>query len=371
MSTATRVPETITLSGDELSADDAVTTLRRYGRRKLVKNSFIRFRYADGFTNARALALQFCLSFIPLIIAVVGLASALHHEKFGRVVTQTLTQVLPGSDHGDMMQEAAQHSSDQGATGGQLALWLGLLAAIVALTTAMGQIERGANRIYGIERDRAAARKYGRALLMALTAGLLSLVGFLVIIAGDAVGESLAAVYGWSDASETLWRIGRWPVGVILAWASFTVVLARAPRRQQPGYSWLAFGSGVSLSLWLLLTGLLALYVAEGASFGTTYGPLTGIFALLLWANLSSVALFLGVAFAAQLEAVRAGVPAPASADPLMTEGPSHAATAAGALSPNLGPGQQQGAAWSGAAAGLCAAAAVAVAQQPRHARRE
>ena len=370
MSTATRVPETITLSGDELSADDAVTTLRRYGRWNLVKNSFIRFRYADGFTNARALALQFCLSFIPLIIAVVGLSSALHHEKFGRVVTQTLTQVLPGSDHGDMMQEAAQHSRDQGATGGRLALWLGLLAAIVALTTAMGQIERGANRIYGIERDRAAVRKYGRALLMALTAGLLSLLGFLVIIAGDALGESLAAVYGWSDTSETWWRIGRWPVGVILAWASFTVVLARAPRRRQPGYSWLAFGSGVSLSLWLLLTGLLALYVAEGASFGTTYGPLTGIFALLLWANLSSVALFLGVAFAAQLEAVRAGVPAPASADPLMTEGPSHA-TAAGARSPNLEPGQRQGAAWSGAEAELCAAAAVAVSQLPRHARRE
>ena len=96
MSTATRVPETITLSGDELSADDAVTTLRRYGRWKLVKNSFIRFRYADGFTNARALALQFCLSFIPLIIAVVGLSSALHHEKFGQIITQTLTRVLPG-----------------------------------------------------------------------------------------------------------------------------------------------------------------------------------------------------------------------------------------------------------------------------------
>jgi len=121
-----------------------------------------------------------------------------------------------------------------------------------------------------------------------------------------------------------------------LAWASFTVVLERAPRRRQPPYSWLAIGSGVSLALWLLLTGLLALYVVESASFGTTYGPLTGIFALLLWANLSSVALFLGVAFAAQLEAVRAGAPAPASADPLMTAARSNTATAPGALSPNL-----------------------------------
>src|SRR5258708_5365542 len=289
MSTATRVPETTTISGDELSADDAVTTLRRYGRWNLVKNSFIRFRYADGFTNARALALQLCLSFIPLIIAVVGLASAVQ-EKIGQVIIQTLGGVLPGKDNGDMVEQAAQRTHDQGVTGGQLAMWLGLLAAIVALTTAMGQIERGANRIYGIERDRPALRKYGRALLMALTAGLSLQLGFLVIVAGDALGEALAAAYGWGEAFERAWTIGSWPAGIALAWASFTVVLERAPRRRQPGYSWLAIGSGVSLVLWLVLTGLLALYVVKAGSFGTTHGPLTGIFALLLRANLSSVA---------------------------------------------------------------------------------
>src|SRR6185369_7523392 len=245
MSTATRVPETITLSGDELSADDAVTTLRRYGRLRLVKNSFIRFRYADGFTNARALALQFCLSFIPLVIAVVGLSSALHQQKVGQIIIHTLGGVLPGKSQGDMVEQAAQRTHDQGVTGGQLALWLGLLAAIVALTTAMGQIERGANRIYGIERDRPAVQKYSAALLMALTAGLLSLLGFLVIIAGDALGDSLAATYGWGETRHNLWSIGRWPIGVLLAWGSFTVVVERAPRRRQPGYSWLAFGSGV------------------------------------------------------------------------------------------------------------------------------
>jgi YihY family inner membrane protein len=317
MGTSTRVPETTTVSGDDLSADDAVTALRRYGRWNLVKNSFIRFRYGDGFSHSRALALQLCLSFIPLIIAAVGLASAVHQQKVGQVVIQTLAGVLPGKDQSDMVEQAAQRTQDQGVTGGQLALWLGLLAAIVSLTTAMGQIERGANRIYGIERDRPALRKYGRALLMAVTAGLLLQLGFVVIIAGDALGESLAATYGFGDTFETLWTIGSWPVGVLLAWASFTVILARAPRRQQPGYSWLAFGSGVSLALWLLLTGLLALYVLKSGSFGSTYGPLTGIFALLLWANLSSVALFLGVAFAAQLEAVRAGAPKPTSGDPL------------------------------------------------------
>jgi hypothetical protein len=98
MGTSTRVPETITIAGDELSPDDAVTTLRRYGRWNLVKDSFVRFRYADGFTNARAVALQVCLAFIPFVIAVVGLSSALHHEKAGQVIIQTLARVLPGGE---------------------------------------------------------------------------------------------------------------------------------------------------------------------------------------------------------------------------------------------------------------------------------
>ena len=64
--------------------------------------------------------------------------------------------------------------------------------------------------------------------------------------------------------------------------------------------------------LWFLFTGLLALYLdASSGTFGQTYGPLTGMIAVLVWAFLTALALFLGVAFAAQLEAVRAGVPQP------------------------------------------------------------
>ena len=61
-------------------------------------------------------------------------------------------------------------------------------------------------------------------------AGLLSLLGFLVIIAGDALGDALAAEYGWGHTLQTSWSIGRWPFGVILAWASFIVVLESVRR---------------------------------------------------------------------------------------------------------------------------------------------
>jgi uncharacterized BrkB/YihY/UPF0761 family membrane protein len=94
--------------------------------------------------------------------------------------------------------------------------------------------------------------------------------------------------------------------------AAFALLFRAAPRRRQPAPSWLAVGSGLAVLLWFAFTGLLALYLSAASStFGRTYGPLTGVIAILLWTFLISLALYLGVAFAAQLEAVRAGVPGP------------------------------------------------------------
>ena len=97
---------------------------------------------------------------------------------------------------------------------------------------------------------------------------------------------------------------------------TIAVVLNHSPRRRQPGLSWLALGSGVAVVLNLLATGLLAAYVHQSRSFGEIYGPLAGVFALLLWALLSAIALFYGTALCAQLEAFRSGNPEPVYDDP-------------------------------------------------------
>jgi YihY family inner membrane protein len=315
MSTATRVPETRTMRGEELSADDAWTTLRRYGGWRLVRDSFLRFRYGDGFTSARALGLQLCLAIIPMVIALVGLAATVHQANAAKVLVLTLQRLVPGKG-ADSLDETLRAGVQPGGTGGRLALVLGLVAALVALTTAMGQIERGTNRIYGIERDRPTPRKYAVAFGNAITAGISALLGFVILVAGGAAVESAARVYGWSDGTQQVWGVLRWPLGVLLAMVSITALLRHAPRRCQPGYSWLAVGAAVGLALWVAFSLLLALYAARSTSFGSTYGPMTGVFALLLWSNLTSIALFLGAAFAAQLEAVRTGQRRPATADP-------------------------------------------------------
>ena len=314
MSSVTRVPQTTTMDVGDLSAEDARTVLRYYGRWPLVRDSFIRFRYGDGFSHSRALALQLVLSLVPLGIAFIGLSGTLQAGRFGGVLREVLLRITPGSTDA-LVRQTLRHGGQRG-DGNQLALWIGLGVAILALTTSMGQVERGANRIYGIQRDRPALEKYRRAALMAVSAGLLSLLGFLLVAAGGTVAAVLARTYHWHHGGRLTFDLVRFPVGVLLALGAFTLLIRRSPRRQQPGWSWIALGAGVALTFWVLFTFGLSVYVRGSGSFGSTYGPLTGVIALLLWANLTSVALFLGIAFCAQLEAVRAGVRAPVVADP-------------------------------------------------------
>ena len=317
MSSVTRVPQTRTMVFSDATVDDAHEVLRHYGRLHLVKSAFVRFRYGDGFTNSRALGFQLVLAIVPLAIALVGLRESLHTDKLGRVLEGTLIRLTPGTSDQVVKEALDQSKAQAGAgAGGRIALVAGLVFAIVSLTTAMGQIERGANRIYGIQRDRPTLHKYARAALHALTAGLMMLAGFLLLVGGRALADSLAEVYRWRAVGRTSFLVARWPVGALLALAAFTILLRRAPRRRQPGWSWLGIGAGVALALWVVMTLAFALYVQTSSGFGKTYGPLTGVIGLLLWSYLTAIAFFLGVAFCAQLESVRAGVHTAAAEDP-------------------------------------------------------
>ncbi|MFJ4931832.1 YihY/virulence factor BrkB family protein [Streptomyces sp. NPDC088736] len=315
MGTATRVPETRDMTGEELSADEALASLRRYGRWPLLRDSFVRFRYADGFSHSRALALQTVLAVIPLAIAFVGLSTALHSEDIGRFAELTIHRIAAGPS-AEVVDDALRRSRHTAGDGAEVALWFGLVFSLVNVTTAMCQIERGANRIYGNERDRPFHRKYLRGLVMSLSAGIPLGLGFIVMVAGGDLASAAVTVYGLDGAARTAWEIIRWPVGFLLALISASAIFRRSPRRQQPGYTWLAFGAAVYLVLWTLLTWLLSLYLGISGSFDTIYGPLSAFMSLLLWAYLTSIALFLGLAFAAQLEASRALRPGPIHPDP-------------------------------------------------------
>jgi YihY family inner membrane protein len=298
VSTAAHVPETWDLTGD-----DARKTLLATGRGRLARDAFVRLRAADGFSHARSLAFVTSLVFVQGLIALVGLAAALGGLRIGGVVIDAIDGALPGPSSG-VLKDAVNQAKKAGGNHLYLPLLLGLAGTLITATTAMGQIERGLNRIYGIEQDRPTKEKYGRAFLLAVSVGA-ALAGAFILLA---FGRGATDPHG---TLRDIWAVARWPLALVLVTAALTALLRWAPRRHQPAWSWLAFGAGLSVAGWTLVTLLLGAVFALSSTFGDTYGPLAGLVALQLWTLLSAVAILYGAAVAAQLEAVRAGVPSP------------------------------------------------------------
>jgi len=300
VSTARLIPETW-----ELSGDDAWETLARTGRRNLLRDAFGRMRWSDGFSHSRSLAFLLALTAIQGIIAIVGVASAFGGSALSDVIVGAVQGAAPGPVAG-LLTEAVQQAQGNANAHNYLPLILGTLGSLLTATTAMGQLERGLNRLYGVERDRPFARKYGFALLLAGSGGVLVATAFGLL----AFGRSASAATGTAWLSRAL-DLGSWPVGLVLLGASIALLFHWCPRRHQPTWSWLAYGSGVALILWAVISLALGAFFRHSGDFGETYGPLAGVIGLLLWALLSSMALFFGAAVAAQLEAVRAGTVTP------------------------------------------------------------
>jgi YihY family inner membrane protein len=302
MSTANHVPETWGLTGD-----DAVQTLERTGRGALIRDAFQRLRFSDGFSHARSMAYLTSLVFLQAVIALVGLASALRSGGVSNLIVKTLRQIVPGPA-GKILTEAVHQAHRAGSAHRYVALIVGLVGALVSGTTLMGQVERALNRLYGVEQDRPTAQKYGRAFLLAITAGLLFLASFAALALGRAIGSSLT-----NHSTSVVWSVVRWPLALAVLGAAIALLFNWSPRRHQPGWSWLAFGAIVAVALLAIVTIALDGMFRLSSTFGTTYGPLAGIVALMIWALLASIALLFGAAIGAQLEAVRGGRPDPQS----------------------------------------------------------
>ena len=300
MSNANPVPETFDLTGS-----DAKETLETTGRGRLMRDALERMRAADGFSHARSMAFVSALIIVQGVIALVGLASMLGSGRISEAIVGMLQDVFPGPA-GTVLTDAVKQAHQAGSQHNSLPLILGLVGAVVTGTTLFGQIERAMNRSYGVEQDRPALRKYGRAFILAMSAGVLAVGAFIAMT----LGRSASALFN-DPAARDIWNILRWPLAFALLIGATACIFRWSPRRRQPEWSWLALGALLSVILVVVVTIALSGFFVISSSFGDTYGPLAGFVAMLLWTLLSSIAFLYGVAIAAQLEAVRAGGPSP------------------------------------------------------------
>jgi uncharacterized BrkB/YihY/UPF0761 family membrane protein len=270
--------------------------VRRRGFGRLAGDVVRRTRQADGMSHVRALGYQGSFALVSGFIGLVGLASVLGMASLRGTIVEISKTIAPGPS-GQLLQEAANRS-----TGGGTAAFVGLGAALISGALAMAQIERSANRLSGTTQDRPGAVRFVIALGLALSAGVLVVLGLLTLAGGDAI----ATGFGWTDTAGDVWIVLRWIIGIGSAAAGIYLLFRWAPYRPLGSRQHVVAGAIISLVLWVLFTVALTVWFSVSSS-SQTYGPLVSVVALLLWAGATSLALHLGMALAAELGAPAAG----------------------------------------------------------------
>lgn len=283
---------------------DVKTALEKEPLGALLANAFRRFRYADGFSFARAMAFQVVFAIIPAVIFAVAIAVRMGEGRLQSLLREAITSTTPGPA-AEIFLRAFEQAATNAGRGNMLAILFGGMAATISGAAAMAQLQRGASRIYGVLSDRPTVQRYGLATALTVTVGVLFSAAFLLIVLGASAAGGLQ-----SDLAKA-WVWARWPIGIFLVVVALAALFKVAPNRDQPSFDWLMLGGGVAAFGWLVVSVGLAVYLNASKTFGETYGPLAGFMGLMLWAFLSAIAIFYGLAVSAQLEARRTGVDDP------------------------------------------------------------
>ena len=259
------------------------------------KRSFAEFTKDDCIGLAQQIAYSSLLAFFPAVAFLVGALGLFHLFDD---VKQLLDPIAPSGVIKFIT--SLQQDSQGGASAA--AFIIGLFGAVWAASGAMGSVIKAVNRAYDRQETRPFWKLRAIAILLVAITGITTTLVFLLIVVGGKLGEAISKKAGVGAAFEWVWGIARWPVAFCAILLFFGLVYYLAPDNQQRSWKWITPGSFVGGLLWLLLSGLFALYVTFAGNYTKTYGTIASGVILLLWLNYSAFALLFGAELNAELD---------------------------------------------------------------------
>jgi membrane protein len=278
----------------KLSRRDYMAILKRSGKEAL----------ADNITNLAAALAYYAFLAIPSALLVgVGIFSLVAGPDTIATLVDKLGTVMPGQAT-SLIKSNLTNMTKQHATGITI-IGVGGLLAVWSLGGAMQNVMWALNVAY----DRKETRGFIRRRLTAWTMLLFVLVGvalsFGLLVLGPHLSRWIGNAVGQKHVVEIVWWAAQWPLligGLLLAFAG---ILYLGPNVEHPRWRFLTFGAVVAIVIWLVASGLFALYVSKFGSYNKTWGSLSAVVVLLVWFWLSALALLLGAEINAEAERSR------------------------------------------------------------------
>jgi membrane protein len=170
------------------------------------------------------------------------------------------------------------------------------VSAIITVWSAMGGVDSvrvALNRAYGLTEDRNPFVLYGVMALFVVGAAILLLaLAVLIVLAPTAIHFINTYAPGFDDLIVIFDRY-RYPLAILILVIGLFLAHLILPARRVKIY-YLMPGVFLTVAVWLVLTSVYSYFLANFATFASTYAGLSGLFAAMFLLYLSALALILG-----------------------------------------------------------------------------
>ena len=278
----------------DLSFGDWLAIVKRAGKRTIDDNMpMIAQALAYSAFMAIPAVLLVVLGFFTLFAGPQAITNLM--DRFGSVMPAQATQLL-----GESLTRLSSHPS-----AGVTMTIVGFVLAIWSTTGAMTSFMAGLNIAYDRDESRGFVRRRLIAAAMAGCVGAGFLLVAVLLIFGPTIEHYVAQTLELQGVLGYVWWAAQWPILLLGLLAAFATVLYLGPDVEHRRWRFLTVGTAAAVLVWLVVSGLFAVYTSRFGSYNKTWGSLAAVVVMLVWLWLTSLALLFGGELNAETERTR------------------------------------------------------------------
>jgi membrane protein len=269
----------------------------------VLKRSVREFKHDDVTDRAAALTYFGVLALFPAMLVVVAVLGLLGKSTTNELLSN-ISQLAPGGVHDFLKSVVTQVQGRSGAAG--LAGIVGLLIALWSASAYVAAFMRASNAIYDVDEGRPIWVTAPVRVITTLALVVMLLVSAAIVVLTGPIAQKVGDAVGLGNTAVLAWDIAKWPVLLLLVSFMIALLYYVSPNLQQPRFRWITPGGLVAVVIWLLASGLFAVYVSFSGSYNKTYGSLATVIVFLVWLWITNIAILFGAEFNAEMQRQRA-----------------------------------------------------------------
>lgn len=242
---------------------------------------------ANTMTLAAGIAYFAALAFFPSFAALFAIATTIISSEQAAGIVQEINVYLPPDIAGLLTSQLDVQDDRFGNSIIFVIVAIGV--ALFGASAATENILRSLNVAYGTTETRNIIRLRIISIVVLICILLLAVVVAILLIVDDYM-----VAWGVPPELVSFVAVLRWPLLLIIMSAAFALLYRYGPNRPRAQWRWVSWGAMLATGLWLLATLGLFIYTRYSTAFNAAYTLFAGIVVLMVWFNLSALAMLIG-----------------------------------------------------------------------------